>query len=339
MIKMKNRFSISGIILFLVLDLSCKQEPPANLPDVSTVPVTNVLYETAISGGIIADDGGAPVVVRGVCWGTNPDPTIGDYRTMDGGGTGLFSSSVTGLAFGTKYYIRAYGANSAGTAYGNEFSFTTKLSGITFNPALTYGTVTDIDGISYKTIQIGPQVWMAENLRTTKFNDGTPIPLITDNTQWTNSLTPGYCWFDNDQEVYGNIYGAYYNWFAVSTGKLCPAGWHIPADNEFQLLADNLGGNDVAGSKLKEAGTNNWATSNSDATNSSGFTALPAGMRGSQDGTFDGQGSYGGWWSSTETNTSPLGAAWSRWIHSDTTVVTRGEIFKIDGFSVRCIKY
>jgi uncharacterized protein (TIGR02145 family) len=336
---MNNRFKITGIILFIALDLSCKDERPVVLPDVSTVPVTEILYSTAVSGGTIPNDGGAPVMVRGVCWGTSSEPTTADSKTTDGAGTGLFSSSITGLSFGTKYYVRAYAGNSAGIAYGNELVFTTKVSGVTFNENLTYGTVTDIDGISYKTIQIGQQVWMAENLKTSKLNDGTAIPLITDNALWTNTQTPAYCWFDNNQEIYGNIYGAYYNWFTVNTGKLCPAGWHIPADNEFQQLVDILGGNSISGSKLKEAGTNNWSASNKDATNASGFTALPAGMRGSQDGTFDGQGIYGGWWSATETNPSPLGAAWSRWIRGDTTVVTRGEIFKIDGFSVRCIKY
>jgi Fibrobacter succinogenes major domain (Fib_succ_major). len=245
---------------------------------------------------------------------------------------------ISGLKFGTSYYLRAYATNSAGTSYGSELKFTTKTPGVQFNTSLTYGTITDIDANNYKTIPIGIQVWMAENLKTSKLNDGTSILSVTDDAQWTNLLAPAYCWFDNNDTLYENIYGAYYNWFTVSTGKLCPVGWHVPSDDEWQLLVDYLGGNNIAGSKIKEAGTNNWVFSNNDATNSSGFTALPGGMRGTLDGTFSGQGNYGGWWSTTELNTSPLSAAWSRWIHGDTTVIVRSEIFKKDGFYVRCVK-
>jgi uncharacterized protein (TIGR02145 family) len=338
MIKMKNIFRSLIFILIIILNLSCKNEKPVSPPDVSTTPVAEILYASAKSGGIVSNDGGGNVVARGVCWGTNANPTVAGNKTSDGLGTGAFSSSISGLSFGTLYYIRAFATNSAGTVYGNELSFTTKVPGVMFNPSLTYGTITDVEGKIYKTVPIGHQVWMAENLKTSKLNDGTEIPLIINNAEWMNLLTPAYCWFDNNDTLYANIYGAYYNWFAVSTGKLCPAGWHVPSDSEWQILVNFLGGSSIAGSKIKETGTNNWATSNKDATNTSGFTALPAGMRGSQDGTFSGQGIYGGWWSNTELNTSPLGAAWSRWIHADTSVVTRSEIFKIDGFSVRCVE-
>jgi uncharacterized protein (TIGR02145 family) len=330
---------ISGIILILVLDLSCKKtEKPASLPVVSTTPVTEILYTTASSGGTAADEGGTSIASRGVCWGTNSGPTTDNNITIDNSGAGTFTSSITGLIPGTKYYLRAYAINSAGTEYGDEILFTTHVTGVKFNPDLTYGTLTDVEGKSYKTIPVGIQVWMAENLRTSKYNDGSAIPLIVNSAEWTNIQTPAYCWFDNNDSLYENIYGAYYNWFTMSNGKLCPAGWHVPSDNEWQLLVDYLGGSSVAGSKVKEAGTNNWVLPNNDATNSSGFTALPAGMRGSLDGTFSGVGNYGGWWSATETNISPLGAAFSRWIHGDTTVVARSEIFKKDGFSVRCVK-
>jgi uncharacterized protein (TIGR02145 family) len=336
---MKNAFRISGIALIIILIFSCKKnDKPASLPEIVTTQVSGILYASATSGGNVIRDGGAQVVTRGVCWGTKSNPTTDDPKTDDGSGTGEFSSSISGLSFGTLYYVRAYATNSAGTVYGNEVSFTTKVSGVMFNPNLTYGTLTDIEGKSYKTIPIGIQVWMAENLKTTKFNDGTAIPLLTNNAEWTNAVTSAYSWFDNNDSIYENIYGAFYNWFAVNTGKLCPTGWHVPSDSEWQLLVNYLGGSAIAGSKVKEIGTNNWALPNKDATNSSGFTSLPAGMRGSVDGTFGGQGFYGGWWSATELNTSPLGAAWSRWIHADTTVLARSEIFKKDGFAVRCIK-
>lgn len=336
---MKNVFKISTTILILILEISCKKnEKPASLPIVSTTPVTAILYATAVSGGTITDDNGGTITAKGVCWGINSNPTTYDNKTIDGTGSEEYTSSLDGLTSGTKYYVRAYAINSAGTEYGNEMSFTTHVPGVKFNPDLNYGTLIDVEGKSYKTISIGIQIWMAENLRTTKFSDGSTIPLITNSADWSNIQTAAYCWFDNNDSLYENIYGTYYNWFAVSTGKLCPTDWHVPSDAEWQLLVDYLGGNNIAGSKLKEAGTNNWVLPNSDATNASGFTALPAGMRGSFDGAFSGEGNFGGWWSSTESSPSPLGAAFSRWIHGDTTVVARSEIFKKDGFSVRCVK-
>jgi uncharacterized protein (TIGR02145 family) len=339
----KQNFVIASFfilsMLVIMLNISCKKTNTPVFPaDVVTTPVTNTLYTSAVSGGIITDDGGSSIVQRGVCWGTGSAPTIENSITTDGTGSGTFSSTINGLTIGTQYFVRAYAVNQAGISYGNELKFNTKTTGITFNTSLTYGTLTDIEGKSYKTIPIGIQVWMAENLKTSKFNDGTAIPFVPNNAQWTNLLTPGYCWFDNNDTLYENIYGAYYNWFAVSTGKLCPAGWHVPSDSEWQLLVNYLGGSDIAGSKIKEVGTNNWSLPNKDATNTSGFTALPAGLRSSLDGTFAGQGIYGGWWSTMELDSSPLSAAWCRWIHADTTVIARNEIFKIDGFSVRCVK-
>ena len=328
-----------GIILAVILIFSCKKkETVVNSPSVVTANVSEILYATAISGGTVTDDGGAQVSLRGVCWGKDSNPTIENSRTIDGSGSGDFTSSITGLKFSTSYHLRAYATNSDGTSYGSDKAFTTRTSGTTFNTSLTYDAVTDIDDNSYKTIQIGSQVWMAENLKTTKLNDGTAIPVVSNNAQWMDLLIPAACWYDNNDTLYKNIYGAYYTWFAVSTGNLCPVGWHVPSDTEWQVMVDYLGGSTDAGSKIKEAATNNWIFSNKDATNTSGFTALPSGLRSTIDGSFSGQGDYGGWWSTTELDPSSLGAAWCRWIHGDTTVVARNEIFKKDGFTVRCVK-
>jgi uncharacterized protein (TIGR02145 family) len=336
---MENLYRISGFCLVIVLTISCKKvDKPVFPPDVFTSPVTAILYATAFSGGNVTNEGGLAVSARGVCWSTNENPTIADSITFDGAGTGEYSSHIYDLKPGTLYFVKAYATNSKGTEYGSVLSFTTKRTGVKFNTNLTYGRVTDADGKSYKTISIGLQEWMAENLKTTKYNDGSTIPKIVDDAQWTNAVTPAYCWFFDNDTLYADIYGAYYNWFTINTGKLCPSGWHIPSDNEWQTLVDFLGGSKIAGSKLKEAGTNNWIYSNKDATNTTGFTALPSGMRSTQDGTFSGQGYYGGWWSSTELDPSPLASTWSRWIHGDTTVVARSEIFKKDGFNVRCLK-
>lgn len=324
--------------LLIVSLLACQKEKQVHPADITTVPVTDVLYTSAFSGGIINDDGGASILSKGICWNTASGPTTDNKITVEGNGSGSFESIMIGLSFGTTYYVRAYATNSQGTVYGNELSFITHVAGVHFNQSLTYGSLADGEGNNYKTIQIGGQVWMAENLKSTKFNDGTAIPLEKIDLQWTNLTTPAYCWFNNNDTVYAGIYGAYYNWFSVNTGKLCPTGWHIPSDIEWQTLVDFLGGEHVAGSKLKEAGTNNWLSTNKGATNQSGFTALPAGLRGSIDGTFAGAGDYGGWWSTTEVSSGPFGAAWIRWIHGDTSVVVRNEIYKKDGFAVRCIK-
>jgi len=145
-------------------------------------------------------------------------------------------------------------------------------------------TVTDIDGNVYHTVPIGTQVWMVENLKTTRYNDGTPIPNVTDNTAWAYLTTPGYCWYNNDLATYKNTYGALYNGYTVDLysngGKnVCPTGWHVPSFDEFATLTTYLGGVAVAGGKLKETGTTHWTAPNTGATNETGFTALPGGFR------------------------------------------------------------
>jgi len=164
-------------------------------------------------------------------------------------------------------------------------------------------SVTDADGNIYSTVSIGKQVWMKENLKTTKYNDGTPIPNITDYTAWEALSTPSYCWYNNDAASYKAYYGALYNWYAVNTGKLCPTGWHVPIDIEWTILTTYLGGNGVAGGKLKETSTIYWWSPNTGATNETGFTALPGGER-NYDGSYLDVGSYGRWWSSTAIRTS-----------------------------------
>jgi uncharacterized protein (TIGR02145 family) len=197
-------------------------------------------------------------------------------------------------------------------------------------------TVTDIDGNVYHTVTIGTQVWMVENLKTTRCNDGTPITLETDGWAWTNLYAPGYCWYENDSATYKTTYGALYNWWAVNTGKLCPTGWHVPTDAEWAILTDYLGGTGVAGGKLKETGTIHWQSPNTGATNETGFTAVPGGYRLYQDGTFDHIGSTGYWWSSSEGDYSPL--VWGRYIYFNDVIEDRIITFAYCGYSVRCIK-
>lgn len=198
-------------------------------------------------------------------------------------------------------------------------------------------SIRDGDNNIYSLVKIGSQVWLVENLKTTTFNDHEPIPNISDSTKWRSLISPGYCWYNNNFENKEN-YGALYNWYAVNTGKLCPIGWHVPSDQEWSVLIDFLGGDNVAGGKLKEMGNVHWATPNVDATNETGFTALPGGYRGYSNslGIFEGLGTEGYWWSSTANGTS---FAWDRGIYND-----NGNIYKSVsenkkfGDSVRCLK-
>jgi|WetSurSiteA1Bulk_404760.scaffolds.fasta_scaffold03100_4 uncharacterized protein (TIGR02145 family) len=203
-------------------------------------------------------------------------------------------------------------------------------------------TVTDIDGNVYKTVTIGTQVWMAENLKTTRYKDGSKIPLITESSESANPPTPAYYWYDNDEATYKNTYGALYNWYTVNTGKLCPAGWHVPTEPEFNSMIAYLGSMSVAGGKLKEAGTTHWESPNIGATNETGFTALPGGDRNMlEDYWVSSQiGIRGTWWSSTE-NTDEFaglevaGVLILENVQNEAYIQYMGEQ---SGVSVRCIK-
>ena len=196
------------------------------------------------------------------------------------------------------------------------------------------GIVKDVDGNLYTTLKIGNQVWLGENLRTTSYNDGTGIPLVTENMSWLNLTTPGYCWYDNDAATYKATYGALYNWYTVNTGKLCPTGWHVPTDAEWTTLTTYLGGESVAGGKLKETGTTHWYSLNI-ATNETGFTALPGGSRG-QYGAFAYVGISGFWWAATEY-TDPI-YAWSPFMYHNIGDVFMSFCMKYVGISVRCVR-
>jgi len=195
-------------------------------------------------------------------------------------------------------------------------------------------TVTDADGNGYHSVTIGTQVWMVENLRTTKYNDGTAIPLVTDGSVWSTDTTAAYCWYNNDEATYKSVYGALYNWFAVNSGKLSPAGWHVPTDAEWHTLITYLGDSTSSGGKLKQAGTAHWVSPNTGATNSNGFTALPGGSH-YTNGLFYYNGKYGWYWSSTESSSTE---AWHEYMVYNSSAIVRTSGSKIIGFSVRCVK-
>ena len=249
---------------------------------VTTDEASYILPFGATSGGSVSSSGGGnKVTERGVCFSTDPNPTIDDVTIASGSGSGTFSSILPGLADGTLYYARAYANKTKNgnisTTYGNEVSFTTPLA--------VYGSVTDIDGNTYTTIEIGTQVWMMENLKTTKYRNGDVIPNVTDDVSWAGQSSGAYCNFDNNVNNVAD-YGRLYNWYAVDDSRnIAPAGWHVPTTEEWRTLVNYVGGgtNYYAGGKLKEAGYAHWDpytyTSGLEGNNSSGFTALGGGER------------------------------------------------------------
>jgi uncharacterized protein (TIGR02145 family) len=180
---------------------------------------------------------------------------------------------------------------------------------------------------------------MVENLKTTRYNDGTAIPLVTDSAAWGNLSTPGCCWYNNDSVSFGATYGALYNWYTVNTDKLAPSGWHVANDSEWTILTTYFGGIGVAGRKLKETGTSHWASPNTGVTNESEFTALPGGWR-DTNGTFYEIGSSGYWWSGYRkyTNSGTVIQLWYRSMVYNYPFVFRNGYSAQAGYSVRCVR-
>ena len=343
-LSMKYLFSFLIIWIPALLLCSCKKSAnnplPSLVPELTTSGITNITSATASTGGNITADGGTAISARGVCWSTGATPTISDNKTTDGTGTGSFTSNLTGLSANTVYYVRAYATNSAGTAYGNMVSFSNQ-------------PVTDIDGNVYTTVNIGTQVWMAENLKTTRYQNGSAILLVTDNTAWINEGGGAYCNYENNSST-STIHGKLYNWYAVnSANKLAPAGWHIPTKTEWETLKNYLIANGynydgtTSGNKIAKslAASTLWLSSptagsagNTDYPayrNKSGFSAFPGGIRRSLNGTFTSLGSTTRWWTATEAD-----ASFAEYFSVDYFFGSSQEnnLQKNNGFSVRCIK-
>ena len=197
-------------------------------------------------------------------------------------------------------------------------------------------TVTDIDGNVYETIQIGDQEWMAENLKVTHYRDGTAITNVSDNIAWTVTTTEAYCIYNNNANNEVDTYGALYNWYAVDDSRnIAPEGWHIPTEAEWQVLIDNLGGDEVAGGKMKETGTSHWVSPNIGATNESGFTALPSGYRSYADGSYGYMGYVTSFWSATLSGSS---GAWVRRLGYTDSDLRLSHSNKEGGTAIRCLR-
>ena len=314
------------------------------LPSVitSTNVILNSTENSAVSGGNITSDGGAPVTQRGICWSTSPNPTTSSNTTFDGNGIGSFTSNMTGLSANITYYVRAYAINSVGTAYGNQQIFTTLIASPhscgannVHNPNLNYGSMTDQEGNVHKTIVIGTQEWMAENLKTSIYRNGDPIATNLTDVEWGNTSNTNlgaWVYYNNDSQ-YDCPYGKLYNWYALADPRhVCPSGWHEPTDSEWTSLTDYLGGVAIAGGKMKTTGIQYWDSLNTNATNESGFSGLPGGYYNVSSSLI---GTYNYFWSASERNNN---TSWYRFLRFNGENIYPYYIQKTQGMSVRCLK-
>ncbi len=314
------------LLLSLIYIVSCKKKPDP--PIITTIPVTGISYKTALSGGDVTSQGGDYVTGRGISWDSlaNPKIVVNGW-TIEQGTLGTYESMLVELSPNTTYYVRAYAKNLTGIGYGSDVSFTTKK----------YGSVTDVDGNIYETADIGTQVWMAENLKTTKYQNGdligttTPIKLDI-----SDQITPKYHW-DNYDGTESNVqtYGKLYTWYAVTDNRgVCPAGWHITTEVDLEELTTFLGGINEAGSKLKESGISHWISPRILATNESGFSALPGSDRDIH-GNFQLNGFSSKFWTSQELDETKS-IFWS--LSGNNNAVANANTDKGNGLSVRCVK-
>jgi uncharacterized protein (TIGR02145 family) len=304
---MKNRFLIYPLVVMgfiLIITNSCKKDDPI------------IKKEVVIT------------------WANPADITVGTLlsatqlnATADVAGTFVYTPAIgTALSVGNNNLKVDFSPTDA-----TNFNTATKTVKIN----VTAIPVTDINGNVYHIVRIGTQDWMVENLKTNKYRDGTTIPNITDNTEWYQQTAGAYCWNNNDSATYNSTYGALYNWYTVVDSRnLCPTGWHVPTDAEWLTLANFLEGQSVAGGKLKETGTTHWLSPNTDATNLTGFTALPGGFRDTY-GTFVNIGSSGFWWSTTENDANTV---WYPYIFYNYSILYRTFSDKKLGLSVRCVR-
>jgi uncharacterized protein (TIGR02145 family) len=312
---------------------------PGNLATLTTTAVSAIAETIAISGGNITNDGGSLITQRGICYSTSPSPTTANTTIVSGSGVGSFTSNFTGLTASTTYYVRAYATNSAGTAYGNELTFTTTAGGIVTNP----GAGVTFDGYTYASIVLGNgQEWMSENLRTTTYANGDTIPNVTNPSEWYWLNTGCWVHYNNDSQ-YENPYGKLYNWYTVADYRnVCPTGWHVPSDAEWSAFINYLDPNaaggsnpNIAGSMMISTGTQYWPSPNQYATNESGFSGLPGGFFHFTDG-YTSIGLMTSWWSSEENFNYD---AWSRSVHSGNDVyLIMDSSHKKHGLSVRCLR-
>lgn len=262
---------------------ACKKDKKPQTPQLITTEITGSTIAEAAGGGTITNNGGAAITQTGLVWSsTNENPTISsnEGKTQEGPHNDQFTSFLPNLTESKTYYVRAYAINSAGTGYGSVRCI-----------------LADVDANLYRTVKIGSQLWMLENLKTSHFKNG--VQITYEQINWTTVSTPAFCFYANDVNN-ANTYGLLYNWYTVNDANngLAPEGWRIPSVQDWQDLIIALGVDaTTAGDKLKEAGNAHWEQFQGiNPTNASGFTALPGGYRRHDTGTYSNLGQFGHFW-------------------------------------------
>lgn len=343
-------------MLLLIASGCNKEEEIITLPEVETIEIGSITQYEAFAKAILISRGGDSSVTKGFIWSTEANRELTDNHvsySVDSTGGHDFGVTMSGLAPGNTYYVRSYAKNRVGVSYGNELTFKT------VQPDGTTGQVIDIDGNSYRTIILAGKEWTIQNLRVSKYHDGSPIKAKPDDTEWSTLQAGAYGVYPfektpnlgSDEEVL-NAYGALYNWYAVNDERgLCPSGWEVPTDSDWKQLEIHLGmsiyeANDIGsrgegiGTVLKDNRTApqfthpRWNAQGTGATNAVLFNALPGGYRQSK-GTYGYVGYFGAYWTASEISSSQ---AWFRQLVYNSTQVIRDHDSKRVGFCVRCVK-
>jgi uncharacterized protein (TIGR02145 family) len=323
-------------------ELQFTTNPPETLPEIETVSISGLNQWSANSGGIILHDGGGTISERGICWSKSPNPSVSNQKILATYITDTFSINMYSLEHGKTYYVRAFVKNLAGIAYGNEVSFTTLQIGASC-PGVP--TITDVEGNEYTTLQAGEYCWLRENLRVTKFRDGSDIQRIHYNTS-----IPAYTGYDN-YSPWIQLYGALYNWYAVNSAiGICPEGWHVATRAEWDHLflymtrisdsyniAEKI--TTVKSSRVEPTPHPRWDQGGIIGNDLGNFSALPGGVRRSHFGfTRIGRSAY--WWTSNSYTVNPVypDRAFSAQIYNDKEFIYTPIEHQSSHLSVRCVK-
>ncbi len=283
------------ILITISLLASCKKKTE---PTIETIGISNLNSQSVFVDVKINNPSNFSISGhKGVAWYTTGGfiflPPY-EFRTIENVTTNNFQSRVKNLTPNTTYYLKAYFIDNAGSVrFGNEISFTTPSSETSkFNPNKIYGSLSDVDGNVYKTIQIGNQTWMAENLKVSKFNNGVLINEVNVNFNFSNGGNPAWCVY-NDSIQNEIDFGKLYNESVItSNNNVCPTGWHIPTNMDVSTLLDGLPADNQEGA-LKSTGFSYWNMPNKDATNELGFSGVGSGLR---SGTYGSKKGYASFW-------------------------------------------
>ncbi|MFO7863292.1 MAG: FISUMP domain-containing protein [Salinivirgaceae bacterium] len=314
---MRNVLKLFALSMVLpIVFVGCKDDDEdLKAPQLGNAQVKYINETRAYIEAELISDGDEYVKDNGVCWNTEPTPTINDNSLETEDSDDLFTVELEDLTAETTYYVRAYATSEVGTSYSAEISFTTTSA------------ITDADGNEYTTVQIGEQLWTGENLRVTTYNDGNAIPNVTNEDTWSDLTTPAYAWWENDPSESDR--GAYYNYYTVETDKLCPTGWRVPTEDDWDLLLDYLG--EEPGRKLKNHGSQLYTDYNE-----TGFTAYMEGYRASGNGVFAKAGDWNWMWIGGGDAGSTY--TYAKKFTKDSHGVSHDLNSKQMGFSIRCIK-